>query len=139
MSVLGAIVTILLALSVGAIFHFVFKVTGPWGSLWTFLLVLILVGVAAAIWIPPIGPYYWDIAWIPIIFVIFLFAILLAAATPTKEDEHRYEKQRKVEEASPYPNKSGNGTEVATAAALGGFFWLLLILILIVILIGVFV
>jgi hypothetical protein len=139
MSVLGVIVAILLALTVGAIFHFVLKITGPWGSLWTFLLVLILVGVAAAIWIPPIGPYYLDIAWIPIVFVIFMFALLLAAATPTNRDKNRYQKQHTAEEASPYPKKNSDGTDLATSTVVGGFFWILLILMLIVILVGIFV
>ena len=75
---------VLLALVVGSFFYYVFKYTGPWGSFWTFILVLIMAGVAASVWVEPFGPMIYNVAWMPVLFVILLFALLLAAVTPPR-------------------------------------------------------
>lgn len=51
--------------------------------MWTFLIILVLAGLAAALWIEPVGPVIYDVAWVPMLFVIILFALVLAAATPS--------------------------------------------------------
>src|SRR4051794_38751366 len=72
---------------------------GPWGSLWTFFLVLFLTLCTVSIYIVPIGPIYWGIAWIPITIAGIIVTILLIAAMPhqikmdaqEKEDSMRLE------------------------------------------------
>jgi len=103
------------ALFIGVIFYYVFKTSGPWGSFWSFLLILILAGIAADAWITPVGPYYQGVAWFPVLFVILLFALLIAAATPPRRT--RIEPEVEPEEPA--------------AIALGGFFWVLMIFLLI--------
>lgn len=110
------------ALIVGALFFYVFRSAGPWGTFWSFLLVLILAGVAADAWITPVGPVAWGIAWIPLFLVLIIFALILAAATPP---EHR----RLERERTTRPETS---EEETAAVAIGGFFWLLMILLLII-------
>jgi len=100
------------AFLVGVVFYYVFKSTGPWGNFWSVLLILILAGIAADAWITPIGPYYQGVAWFPVMFVVFLFAFLIAASTPV----HR-RKGDPVEQES-------------SKIALGVFFWFLLLLLL---------
>jgi len=103
------------ALIIGAIFYYLFRSSGPWGSFWSFLLILILAGIAANAWIAPVGPYYQGVTWFPVLFVILLFALLIAAATPPRRT--RIESEIEKEEPE--------------AIALGGFFWILLIFLFI--------
>jgi hypothetical protein len=121
---LGILLTILCALLIGALFYSIFKSTGPWGTFWSFLLILILAGLAAEAWIAPIGPVAWGVAWLPVLFVIIIFALIMAAASPPRHRE-------KEKNTSPEPS----GEETA-AVAIGGFFWVLLFLLLIIVLWG---
>lgn len=105
------------ALFIGALFYFVFKSSGPWGSFWSFFLLLILVGIAANAWVTPVGPYYMGVTWAPVMFVILLFAFLIAAATPPR-------RTRIVTEAE--------AEEKPAVVALSGFYWLLILFLLIV-------
>ncbi|MFP4025473.1 MAG: hypothetical protein ACLFVR_13195 [Thiohalospira sp.] len=104
------------ALIIGTIFYYVFRYPGPWGSLWSFLLILILAGIAANAWITPVGPYYQGVSWFPVLFVILLFAILIAAATPPPS---RTRVESEIEREEP------------KVVVLGGFFWVLMIFLLI--------
>ncbi len=120
--------SILLALLVGGFFYYVFKYTGPWGSFWTFVLVLIVAGVAASAWIDPVGPILYDIAWVPILVVMLLFALFLAAATPT-----RYRSK------TPARGSTGEASEEEyPVLAISAIFWVFLIALAIAAIIGVF-
>ncbi len=120
----GIVIPIVVAILVALVFYFVLKNTGPWGSFWTFLLILILAGFAAEVWIPPFGPIFRDIAWMPLIFVILLFAILLAAAAPVRSEQETEAVQTDVD---------------STSATVSAFFWILLLLFVIAIIIGIIV
>ncbi len=127
MDFLQIVLTVLVAGLIGIIFYYIFKYTGPWGRLWTFLLILVLAGLAAAAWVEPVGPVYWDLAWLPVIFVILLFALFLAAATPParggmeESEDSGYRVNR-----SAYPQ-----------LALSAFFWLFIVLLLFIALWGI--
>ncbi len=124
MTFLGVLFTILIAFLVGALFYYIFKSTGPWGTFWSFLLILILAGLAGSFWINPVGPVFWDIAFLPVLFVVFIFALLLAAATPPSRRE-----------TGEY--RSGEPSEdEAGAIAIGSFFWILMSILLIIALWG---
>ena len=125
MTLAGILFAIVIALLVGALFYYVFRTAGPWGSFWTFLLILILAGLAAEIWVEPIGPAMYEVAWIPVLFVILLFAILLAAATPSRSTRN-------------LPPETEAELE-SDVAAIGGFFWLLLIILAVAVIIGIII
>ncbi len=127
MELLGIITAIIISLLFAVIFYYFFRVRGPWGAFWTFFLVLFLAVWAAELWITPVGPYFYDIAWVPLVFVGLLVAIGLAAATGMPERIGR----KRLEEGAPAP-------EEAEAATLGIFFWLLLAVLITVVLIGLF-
>ena len=131
MLLLEIIITVLVAIIIGALFYYVFKYAGPWGSFLTFILVLILAGLAAEAWIEPFGPVYWDVAWVPTVFIILLFALLLAAATPPGTRRSRLETSEEV------PPETSRGE--AAYVAIGGFFWIFLIFLLIAAIWGIFV
>lgn len=110
---------IIIALLVTAIFGYGFRSRGPWGTFWSFFLVLILGMWLVAIWIDPIGPVYYGIALIDFLFVGLLLALLLAAATPPR----RY--------GSPTAQEPED-----TAVVLGAFFWIMLLIFVLAIIIG---
>ena len=115
MTFVEILITVLAAVLIGILFYYAFKATGPWGSLWTFLLILIIAGLAAEAWIEPVGPVVWNISWVPTLFVILLFALLLAAATPP------YRERPEIEPEAETPERAG------AAVALGIFFWIFII------------
>lgn len=119
--------SILLALIVGSFFYYLFKYTGPWGSFWTFLLVLILAGLAASVWIEPVGPMLYNIAWVPILIVILLFALFLAAVTPP-----RYSRERTMQENTMEP-----ADEELPVLAISTIFWVFLFALLVAAAVGV--
>jgi hypothetical protein len=119
---------ILAALIIGALFHFGFKSTGPWGSFWFFFLVLMLAGLAAEAWIKPIGPVYWNISWGPVLFVIFLFALLMVAATPPRLGR-RLKRTENVQETD---------APEAAIVTISLFFWAFLLFLFGAVLWGIF-
>ncbi|MFW6370672.1 MAG: hypothetical protein ACOC10_05630 [Bacteroidota bacterium] len=127
MTFLGVLFTIFIAFLVGAMFYYIFKTTGPWGTFWSFLLILILAGLAGSFWVTPVGPVFWNVAWIPVFFIIIIFALLMAAATPPRRREAR-------DYSSSEPSEDEAG-----ALAIGSFFWILMSILLIIALWGALV
>jgi len=122
MTLAEIIVAIVLALGIGLFFYFVFKVSGPWGSFWAFLGILILAGLAAEAWIGPVGPTIWGAPWLTAFFVILLFALLIAAATPPRT-------VRGEASAAEYATEMEEANRPA-AVAFGIFFWVFLLVML---------
>jgi hypothetical protein len=100
---------------------------GPWDSIWTFFLVLFLILSTVSIYVSPIGPVYWGIAWIPILVAGIIVTILLIAAMP---HPHSGNNRDKTEVNVAYTRQDSRVTPV------GRFFWALVILLAIAIIIG---
>lgn len=140
MEIFGGILgTILVAILISALFYYAFNARGPWGSFWSFFLVLLLIIWAASLWVRPIGPVYWGVAWIPLFFVGLLFALLLAAIPTSdtrdiiREDEiAEAERERQVNPTEAERRRDIN----RTAATVSGTFWILMVILLLVIIIG---
>lgn len=146
MEYLDLLFILIIALVIGAIFYYGFGKRGPYGAFWIFLLILFLAGLAGRYWITPAGPVIWGFAWLPLIFWIFIIGLLLAAATPVKNervdaardqeriissgDVDRVDRERITAE-----DRRGSA---GVAAAFGIFFWLLLLLLIIAIIAGLF-
>ncbi len=122
------LISITLALVVGLFFYYLFKYTGPWGSFWTFIIVLVLAGIAASAWIEPIGPVIYDVAWVPILAVVLLFALLLAAASPPR---HRTRNQ-------PREDLQKTTDKELPILAISTIFWLFLVVLMIAAIAGLF-
>jgi hypothetical protein len=126
MTLFGIIFTTAIAIIVGIFFYYVFRTSGPWGSLWTFILVLVLAGLATTAWITPYGPLFYDFAWVPTFFFVLFFALLLTAATPTAKSKPPKEELEPAD------------LETSSAfAVLGAFFYIMIILLLAVLIIGI--
>jgi hypothetical protein len=120
MAFLEIIIIALAAIIIGSLFFYVFRTAGPWGSFWIFILILILAGWAAAAWIRPFGPVYWNISWVPVLFVILLFSLFLAALTPARREKTIYEDEKIPERQQ----------EEAALFTLSFFFWAFIVFLL---------
>lgn len=120
---------IIIALLVGLVFSMVFKVRGPWGSFWTLFVIVLLSVWAADLWLTPAGPVIWDLAWIPLIFVAIVVALLLAAA----ESGARKPKPP-VTEQDEVTTK-----EADTASKISAMFWIILLFLVMAIVVGLFI
>lgn len=122
------LISIVIALVVGAFFYYLFKNTGPWGSFWIFILILFLAGIAASAWIEPIGPVIYDVAWVPILAVVLLFALLIAAATPPRHRK-KYPERENIPETT---------DEELPILAISTVFWIFLVVLMIAAIAGLF-
>jgi amino acid transporter len=102
---------------------------GPWGTAWTFFLILFLSLWIVSIYIRSVGPVYLGIAWVPIIIAGILLAVLLAAAIPdTNRDQSLRDTQSsKVSQADEQDVRN---------TSVGRFFWILILLMITAIIIG---
>lgn len=130
MEVLGIII---FALIIGSLFFYGFKKRGPWGSFWSFILILFLGMWAVDLWVTPYGPQYWGIAWFDMLFVGFLFAFLLAAATPTHYDRLKKRNLTEKELAEAQQEEA-----IGSSVAIGIFFWFMLLFFIVLLVIGLF-
>lgn len=121
-AVLGIIV---LALLIGLIFYYGFKSRGPWGSFWTFFLVIFFGIWIAALWVNPVGPIYWGVAWLDLIFVGILLALILAAASPLKKKDFEDPEAKVTTERYNH-----------TGAVVGAFFWIMLLFFVLAVIAG---
>ncbi|MCA1764191.1 MAG: hypothetical protein LC664_14545 [Flavobacteriales bacterium] len=116
---LEVLAVILIALVVGSLFYYGFRRRGPWGSYWTFILVVFLILLLFDVYTEPMGPIYYGIPWIDLIIIGLLFAFLLAASGS------RYPRHRDAE--------TDPAEKSRDAVAIGFFFWGLVIFFLIAI------
>lgn len=123
------IAIIIITFFIGSIFYYGLRRRGPWGSLWSFLLILFLGIWIAAIWIEPVGPLWYDAAWLDFFVVGLILALLLAAATPYTPGGRR----NRSDVVGEGDMKEEEGT---SAVAVGIFFWILMLLLLALIIIG---
>lgn len=114
---LGAL---LIALILVGIFSLGFRQRGPWGSFWTFFLILFLLVWAISLWTAPVGPIFWHIAWLDLLFIGLVFAFLLTAVSSTAKRDSKSEETENTE-------------AVEMAVAVGVFFWLTALLLIIAI------
>ena len=129
MEILAAI---LIALIVSLFFVYALNARGPWGSLWSFFLLVVLIVWAASLWISPFGPVYWGVSWGPLVFVAIVFAALLASVPTSRA--YRRRKGDLPETAAARASESEE--ERAAEGALGFMFWILIGLLLVGIIVG---
>lgn len=131
----GVLAAILIAILISAIFYYGFSSRGPWGTFWTFFLVLLLIIWAASLWVRPVGPVYWGVAWVPLLFIGLIFALLLAAIPayePTPEEEIV---DREIVVGDPETVRRREA-EASSAAAIGWIFWLFITILFVAIIVG---
>lgn len=123
----GLFAAALVALVLTVVSVFFLGRRGPWGSMWTFFLVLFLTLSTVSIYVAPIGPVYWGIAWIPIVVAGIIVTIMLIAAMPhpVRKDAREDKEAHEVYTKPDFP-----------VSPVGRFFWVLIIMFVIAIIIG---
>lgn len=129
MSATGVIAIILIATLLSFVFSYGFNQRGPWGSLWTFIIILILGIWTVNIWVHPLGPVWYGAAWLDILFIGILISLVLSIATPSAR---RY---RSKSISTSAKSTTAKKEEEAIAAA-GGLFWIILLIFVVLIVIG---
>lgn len=120
MNIFEIIAALVFAILIGLLFSLVFRIKGPWGRLWSFILVLFLIIWASELWIEPLGPTLYDIAWLPLLIVGMASALLLAAVSPR------------------LPRKNTPPDQPPTYYGTGIFYWIFVFTIIILIIAGIF-
>lgn len=120
MNVFEIIAAFVFAAFIGLFFSFVFRIKGPWGKLWSFILVLFLIIWASELWVTPMGPTWQDVAWLPLLIVGIVTALLLAALSPRM------------------PRKGTPQNIPPTYYGTGIFYWIFVFTIIIIIIAGIF-
>jgi hypothetical protein len=116
------IVAIIIALLLAILFSTAFGYSGTtWEGVMplflTFFLLIFLAAWAAGLWFAPFGPVLLGVAWLPILFVALLAALLLAAFTPQRS------------RGEPVPAEGTRaGEEVAVGISV--FFWVAVVFLL---------
>ena len=117
---------VLITILMGSVFFYGFRRPGPWGSWWSYFLVLFLAIFMFSTWIEPVGPYWEGVAWVDFAILGLVFALLLAAASPPPIPKDR-------------PLTPGEKERLTgSTAVIGLMFWILIILLLISIPIGLY-
>jgi hypothetical protein len=122
MSATGVIAIILIATLLSFLFSYGFGQRGPWGSIWTFLLILILGIWTVNVWVSPYGPVWYGAAWLDILFIGVLISLVLSVATPSAR---RY-RAKSISSKSAVVRK-----EQEAVAAAGGLFWIIMLLFIV--------
>jgi hypothetical protein len=130
MFLLDLLVSLVIGLILTAIFVALFDVTGPWGSFWVFLLIVVFGAWIGGLWFRPFGPALFGVTWVPFLLMGLLFAILLAAAVPVAPAPPP------PPPATPAEARAEVRAEEAAATAFGLFFWILLVGFIIFVVLG---
>lgn len=126
MTFLEFIGVLLIALVVGIAFSVLFRTRGPWGSFWTFLLIIFLGILAANLWVVPSGPVIWGVSWVPLLIFGILLALLLMATEPLQRSRDiKYEKKEEYKADS--------------AAKISGIFWIILVVLVVAVIVGLII
>ena len=73
------IAVLIIALAVSALFVHGFRRRGPWNSFALFFLVIFLALLASLRWIPPRGPVFFGVFWVPLLIVGVIIALVMAS------------------------------------------------------------
>lgn len=109
-----------------------FRRIGPWRGVWIFFVVVFLGAWLGALWLQPIGPAFYGVHWLPLLFIGIIFALLLAATSPPPPRRPLRERVAEQELAASDPA----GEMAMTVVAVSWFLWVLLIGLVLAVVLG---
>jgi|SRR5688572_4098419 hypothetical protein len=128
----GIIAALIIALSIAALSVLIFRRKGPWGTLWTFFLLVFLALWAVSIYFRDVGPVYWGVAWLPLLFSAVILAALLISIVPDanhmRDDSFKDAEPDKITFVEKIRSLSGPRS--------GSLFWVVVVILIVVIVVG---
>ncbi len=110
------------------ILFYVFRNPGPWKSFWVFMTILFLAMFAFVLWVPPIGPVWYDIAWLDTMLFGLVLALLLGAAGEGRDRDFPRTKKGEVDLVA--AAKSEPGSTLLSGIFLRIFFLIMILIII---------
>src|SRR5688500_557401 len=126
----GLIAALLIALLITAIAALIFRRRGPWGTTWTFFLFLFLALWTVSIYIKNVGPVYWGIAWLPLLFAAVVIALLLVSIIP----DANHWRDESLSDSKTSKVSSVKEIRDVSRTHSGGFWFMIVILIVAIVL-----
>jgi hypothetical protein len=128
MTAIGFLIILVISLLLSLLFVIVLSSRGPWGTFWTFFLILFLGIGAIGQWVDPVGPDVDGTRWASLLATGFILALMLAmAGTLGSRKQKRNALTGKITKDEPIANTR---TKV--------LFWVLLAVFAFAIVIGVY-
>ncbi|HET6244884.1 MAG: hypothetical protein H0V01_15570 [Bacteroidetes bacterium] len=88
------LIILFIAFIVSGMFYYIFKSKSNCpGNVLLFFVVIFLASVAERLWIIPVGPVFFGLAWVPILIVGAIFAFVLYAASMSPVNYKSVEKK----------------------------------------------
>jgi hypothetical protein len=128
----GLIAALVIALFITAITALIFRKKGPWGTTWTFFLLLFLTLWAVSIYVRGVGPVYWGIAWLPLIIAGIILAVVLASVIPNANQLRDEVFTDSATSAARTPKKIREGS----ARRKANWFWIMIVILILAIMVG---
>jgi len=122
-------IILIIAIVIASIFYYGFKTKRPWGPFWIFLLLLFFASWAGRLWLYPVGPVFWGVAWLPVIIFVLVVALAMGVAAASDDKVVDYEPETKTKITK---------SDKDTARAFGIFFWFLILIFAGAIIAGLF-
>ncbi len=122
----GLVAALLISSFLTIIAVFLLRRKGPWGSAWTLFLVVFLALWAVSIYLAPVGPVYYGVAWAPLLIAGIILTLVLLVAMPGANEWRDESMEAKR------PAKQGKQAKASR------LFWVVIILLAIAVMIGVF-
>lgn len=126
--------SLFVAVFITGIFYFALKTRGPWGSVWTFFFVMLLIIWAASLWINPAGPIFLGVAWVPLLIIGFLVGLLFIALPKAPDTRKPFERKREISDDS--RELSGEEEPTDAAVKVSGIFWVLILALFLAVILG---
>jgi hypothetical protein len=128
----GIIAALIIALSIAGLSVLIFKRKGPWGTLWTFFLLVFLALWAVSIYFRNIGPVYWGVAWLPLLFSAIILAALLISIVP----DANHLRDDSFKDADRDKFASVEKIRALSGPRSGSMFWLVVVILIVAIVVG---
>lgn len=142
MTLIGIVATIIFSMLFTGVFVFGLRTKGPWGSGWTFFIVIALTLSAVSVWVPPAGPVWYGAAWFDLLITGLLISFILSAVTPSHAEYRRSMYESDVLSGDDIMDNHNRATghkhdhQQKTLIAAGSFFWMLLLFLCVLIIMG---
>ena len=139
MTIIGILAVLLFSLLFTSVFVFGLGAKGPWGSGWTFFVIIALVLSTVTLWVPPAGPVWYGAAWVDLLITGLLISFILSAVTPSHDENFNGDVMPGDTHTKAHGGSVAYHKHTHQRKALfttGSFFWMILLFLCAMIILG---